>query len=312
MGLFKTATGLLFVALLPTIFEFLLRKEYAVHESGNVLITGSSSGIGLSACLKLVELEKFTVYCGVRKQKDADKIKSLSGGKAETIILDVTNEEHIVAAVEAMENTGKPFVGLVNNAGVSNPFTPMEFLKMSDLRWVMDVNYFGAMSLTKAFLPLLRKSKGRVISVSSMAGATPGSYAGGPYSASKYALEATSDSLRNELSPHGVSVSLLQPAFVKSEIINTASSKIEKATAEQLKLYPKAYNGQLIKMASEFMAQGDDPDTTTSMDIIHAMTSPYPKTRYVNANIGGMPAWVIKRIMWMTPDRLADLMMAAM
>jgi NAD(P)-dependent dehydrogenase (short-subunit alcohol dehydrogenase family) len=147
-----------------------------------VLVTGASSGIGRAAALALSQ-RGFTVYAGARGPLDYEGVTRVE--------LDVTNPDHVEALREL------PIDGLVNNAGIA-VIGPLEYLPLDELRRQFEVNTIGQLAVTQACLPALRQARGRIVNVSSIAGrvALP---LYGPYSASKFALEAVNDTLRREL-----------------------------------------------------------------------------------------------------------------
>ena len=170
---------------------------------------------------------------------------------------------------------------------------------------MFEVNYFGAVATTKAFLPLLRAHKGRIINVSSVAGllATP---LFGAYAASKYALEGLSDSLRKELRPLGVAVVLVNPAVVKTKIIGKIKSGIQATAwdAQWLALYGEAQ----AKLDKNFQRSEDMGDTTVVTDeaIVDAVVNSRPKARYFVANALGIPAVVLATLARVVPTYLLD------
>mgnify|MGYP003386486410 FL=1 len=150
------------------------RKQYKVHKTGIIVVTGSSSGIGKHATEYLAaKLSDFTVYAGVRKQSDADKITALGVSNLKPLLLDVSSHQSCVDAMEVITadvaKTGRPLVAVVNNAGVSR-VAACEYHRLDDMRAVFDTNFFGAVDLTQLALPLLRASSGRVIMTSSILG----------------------------------------------------------------------------------------------------------------------------------------------
>ncbi|NXX42869.1 DR9C7 reductase, partial [Tricholaema leucomelas] len=108
--------------------------------------------------------------------------------------------------------------GLVNNAGVANPIGPTEWMAMEHYRQVMAVNAFGAIEVTLALLPLLKRARGRVVNTSSVLGRLSAN--GGGYCVSKYCVEAFSDSLRRDMYHFGVRVSIVEPGFFKTAVTN--------------------------------------------------------------------------------------------
>jgi short-subunit dehydrogenase len=183
-----------------------------------IVITGTSTGIGKACALYLDELG-YKVYAGVRKQADGDNLKKEASERLTPLILDVTDENSINMAARIIEKeTGGNLYGLINNAGVSLN-GPLELLPMSDIQKLMDVNVTGLLAVTKAFLPIIRKTRGKIINISSGHGllAIPDKSV---YAASKFAVQAITDSLRVELRPFGVSVSTIVVGKVNTEVLN--------------------------------------------------------------------------------------------
>lgn len=287
------------------------RREYKVHNKGIVLITGASSGIGRHAAEFLADNHDFLVLAGVRKDSDFSSIANMAKKNLRPLMIDVASHESCTKAVEEIrrltESENLPFVGLVNNAGVGH-FNPIEFQALNDARAVFDTNFFGLLDLTKQCLPFLRASQGRVVMLSSISGfvSTPFS---GIYAASKFAVEALSDALRRELLHHGVSVSVVQPGYVRTAIIassrKASETQFEEQKVELLELYPAAVKrGGMEKMLSE----QPGPDVTTTPAIVHALTSAVPKTRYPVAGALGMSATFISWFVWTTSDRIKDFL----
>ena len=170
----------------------------------------------------------------------------------------------------------------------------------------MEVNFFGTVALTKAFLELVRESKGRVINVSSLAGLwSRGS--GSVYSASKFALEAFTDSLRREMRAVGVAVSSVNPGFVVTKIYDKAIERLETAPTYEQK-WLDVYSRYLVNTKESVhaaFAKGDSTEVTTDA-IVHASFSPRPKTRYYVANVKGLPAPVAAILAYILPSYVAD------
>lgn len=182
-----------------------------------VLITGASTGIGRATALYL-DQAGFLVFAGVRKEIDGRKLTQEASSRLTPILLDVTDEGSIAEAVmEVRQITGGRLFGLVNNAGVSAN-GPLELMDVGEIRKVMDVNVVGLMAVTKAFLPLIREARGRIVNISSGHGllAVPDKSV---YAASKFAVQAISDSLRVELRPFGIRVSNLVVGKVDTAVL---------------------------------------------------------------------------------------------
>ena len=196
--------SLLFFGLL---FSCWFHPRYVVHKEGVVLMTGASTGIGKDAALALADAG-YHVFAGVRKEKDGKALVEEGSHRIHPVILDVTSSEQILDALKVVESftisTGLPFVGLVNNAGISYT-DPVEFLNMDRAHWLFDVNYFGLIEMTKESIPLLIAHQGRIVNIGSVAGFISRSF-GAFYSGSKFAVEAVTDASRRELKSQGVSV----------------------------------------------------------------------------------------------------------
>ncbi len=227
-------------------------------------------------------------------------------------MLDVTSHDSCERAIKKVESmmaeTGLPLVAIVNNAGGSR-YLPIEFQDIRDARDLFNTNFFGVMNMIQLTLPLLRASKGRIVNISSIAGifAPP---LQGLYCATKFAVEGMSDSLRREVAHFGISVSLVEPAYVKTPIVETtqAASTSSDAAHEALKqqLYAKFYTEQARKDKLEELAYGDHPEVVSQV-IDHAISSPTPRVRYVVANaLKGVPAYWLTWLFWLLPARVMD------
>ena len=278
-----------------------MRGKIIVTE-GAVVITGASTGIGKAIALALDNLG-FDVFAGVRKEEDGQKLTAEASDRLTRIMLDVTNQEAIEEAVQVVETavSGKGIVGLINNAGVGSG-GPMEFVSVDDMRWVFDVNVFGVVAVTQAFMPQLRKTAGRIINISSIAGHSAIPFMG-PYAASKHALEAFSDAMRVEISPWGMHLSLIKPGAVATPIwektLETASQLLAELPPEAI-----AYYGDALTFMREFIinAESDSIPADAVADLaIHALTAAKPKTRYLIGKDAKLQSRVEK-----LPDRLRD------
>lgn len=182
-----------------------------------VVITGAATGIG-AACANRLAHTGFHVFAGVRKTEDGAALQQAIGDQVTPLLLDVTNGEQIAAAQAAVTTMvgERGLAGLVNNAGIAVG-GPLEFMPLDEFHRQMEVNVYGALAVTQAFLPLLRQAKGRIINMSSIAGLAASPFLG-PYAASKFALEALSDALRLELHPWEIEVVLIEPGNIATPI----------------------------------------------------------------------------------------------
>ncbi len=270
-------------------------------ERGTVVVTGASTGIGEASALHLRELG-FDVFAGVRKDEDAEWLESAG---LRPLKLDVTDESSIRDAREDVEEAvgERRLAGLVNNAGIAVS-APLEFVPIDEFRRQLEVNLIGQLAVTQAFLPLLRRSYGRIMNISSIGGrvALP---LGGPYAASKFALEAVSDSLRRELRHLGVEVIVVEPGGVKTPIWQrgraAAESMQEKMPPEAEGLYGKLVEAVLAETVKIERDRGLPPQAVAEV-IGHALTAAKPRTRYLVGRDAKLRAAMAKRL----PDRAMD------
>jgi len=226
----------------------------------SVLVTGCSTGIG-RACVNRLATHGWRVFAGIRSETDAEAVAA-EPGEVVPLRLDVTDGEAIAAAAELVAApTGGRLEGLVNNAGIAVGGA-LETVPVGDLRRILDVNVVSQVAVTQALLPLLRSGRGRIVIVGSVGGRVAFPYAG-PYHASKFALEALADSLRVELEPQGVAVSLVQPGPISTPIWSKAEEQVATLRArldgETRQLYAEALANfeQRLRSADE---HGESPE----------------------------------------------------
>mmetsp|Transcript_8990 Transcript_8990/g.25171 ORF Transcript_8990/g.25171 Transcript_8990/m.25171 type:complete len:316 (+) Transcript_8990:82-1029(+) len=286
----------------------LCTPTYLVHERGVVLVTGASSGIGRDAALHLAA-KGYDVFAGVRKERDAQDLRETDKTeRLHPVILDVTKEAHQDAVLEKvvqhMQRSNLPFVGLVNNAGVGGT-GPVEYTDMDTFRWVMEVNFFGVVGLTKKFIPLALENQGRIVSVSSVAGRLAWEFFGA-YTSSKFALEAFSDSLRRELFYQGVSVSLIEPGFVMTPIFEKNNAAVDESFDHIPEDALVRYGAAKVRDSFNKGVELADSTQVTSDVIYHSLNSPNPRSRYLCANIQGIPSSVAVPIFEALPKAISD------
>jgi NAD(P)-dependent dehydrogenase (short-subunit alcohol dehydrogenase family) len=264
-----------------------------------VVVTGASTGIGY-ATSALLAREGFTVFAGVRSDADSQRLSALPGVAA--LQLDVTDTEQIRDAAHVVHESGLPLRGVVNNAGIAVP-GPLEFLPIDDLRLQFEVNFFGALAVTQAFLPMLRAAKGRIVFMSSVSGQIAAPFVGA-YSSSKFALESASDALRMELRGSGVAVSVVQPGNVNTPIWAKGRSGkdalMERAPQKAHEYYAPALQA-LVNITKDAEKTGIDPDLV-ARTVLHALTAKKPRPRYAI----GAPAGWMRRTFTLLPERLRD------
>jgi NAD(P)-dependent dehydrogenase (short-subunit alcohol dehydrogenase family) len=267
-----------------------------------VLVTGASSGIGAACAIRLAR-RGFFVFAGVRDDAAAERWRRC-GAAIEPIRLDVTNACQIAAALQhitgAVESAG--LAGLVNNAGIAVA-TPLETVPLAEFRRQLEVNVVGAIAVTQACLPLLRRGRGRIVNMGSIAGrhALP---VLGPYSASKHALAALTDALRLEVRQFGMHASLIEPGAIATPIwgksISSAEILGEAASPEIRGLY-----SHIITRIGELAADGERhaiaPDRVAAA-VEHALTARRPRPRY----LVGRDARLRAALQWLLPLRWHD------
>lgn len=266
--------------------------------TGTVLVTGASTGIGEATVLHLRELG-FDPIAGVRKDEDAER---LEGQGVRTTRIDVTDADQIAAAREALG--AQPLAGLVNNAGIAVA-APLELLPIDRLRQQLEVNLIGQVAVTQAFLPALRRARGRIVNVSSIGGRV-GLPLVGAYAASKFGLEGVSDSLRRELRAQGVDVILIEPGGVKTPIWKKGEKLADEMIGDEMPLEAEQLYGRMIqRMRAETakieQERGMEPREVAEV-IGTALTARRPRARYLvgrDAKLRGPMAKIL-------PDRVMD------
>jgi NAD(P)-dependent dehydrogenase (short-subunit alcohol dehydrogenase family) len=274
---------------------------------GTVVITGCSTGIGRATTLHLESLG-FDVFAGVRREADGERIRGDGNGRVTPLIIDVTDEQSIRDAAATVRDAvgDHGLAGLVNNAGVAVS-GPLEFLPLKELRHQLEVNLVGQVAVTQALLPLLRRAHGRIVNVGSVGGTVALPFVG-PYAISKFGMEAFSDSLRREVGPLGVSVSLIKPGPIATSIWETgnraADAIIEQLPPEALDVYGDRLDG--ARAAADTRAKRAVPAGEVAKEIAHALTAEKPKTRYVVTR----DAKAMIALSRLLPDRVFDRLVA--
>ena len=271
-----------------------------------VVVTGASTGIGAACALDCVS-RGMTVFAGVRDPRAGEALVAKAGSSLVPILLDVTDEPSIARSVELVQQVvGEAGLGgLVNNAGIVVG-SPLEVIPLSQLRTQLEVNVIGQIAVTQAFLPLLRLGQGRIVNMGSIAGRGTIPLLG-PYSASKYALEALTDALRMELQPWGIHVSIIEPGAIATPIWEKSGKSAEELEALASK-EAKALYGDAVSRVREAVAKSAEraisPDAVVRA-VHHALTAACPKTRYLVGNDAKLRAWMVK---WL-PDRMQDFLL---
>ena len=261
-----------------------------------VLVTGASTGIGRTTALMLAELGA-TVLAGVRNTAAGEAL----GPTVRPVQLDTTNPDDIAALDLSTLDA------LVNNAGIAIS-GPLEFLPVDELRRQLEVNVIAQLAVTQACLPALRQSRGRIVNISSIAGrvALP---LYGPYSASKFAFEALSDSLRRELRGSGIHVALIEPGAIATPIWERGIAAADALWNAMPPIAHERYGTLVATLRGEAEQQGvkGEPPEAVARIVTTALTAGTPRTRYVIGRDARIQAGLSRAL----PGRAMDALLAA-
>jgi len=248
----------------------------------NVFITGASTGIGEATALHFDRLGH-TVFAGVRKDADGERLAAQASARLVPLLCDVTDSDQIAASRklvgDAVGDGG--LQGLINNAGVGVG-GPLEHLELDQWREQLEVNVIGQIAVTKSFVDLVRFGQGRISFTGSIAGRGANPMLG-PYSASKHAIEAVSQSLRGELAPWKIHVSVVEPGAIKTPIWgkgrSTADELVERIGPEAAAQYAEGID--FLRKGIDFQDKNSAPPHKVAKAFEHAMFSPRPRAQYL-------------------------------
>ena len=272
-----------------------------------ILITGCSTGLGFAAARAFTE-RGYRVIATVRSEADARRVDGQQEGSIQSVLCDVTVKEQVAELPDAIRRiTGDGVLdGLINNAGVLLPPSPVEFLNMEHVRAQFDVNVFGMMAVTIAVLPLLgtnpvRRPAGRIINISSIEGKVASPFISS-YAATKHAIEGFSHSLRRELQLFGIKVIIVAPGGIQSEMFR-------KHQVPVAPLVGTAYEGAFRKL--EGLVKEMEKESATAEEVAHFLVRAFearrPKARYGHARALADSPWTI-----LIPDLWWDAIMGRM
>jgi NAD(P)-dependent dehydrogenase (short-subunit alcohol dehydrogenase family) len=261
-----------------------------------ILITGASAGMGKEMARHLLQ-DDHTVYGAARRVEKMEDIKQLG---VKVLAMDVTDEASMTAGVETIVKAEGRIDVLINNAGFGS-YGAIEDVPIEDARYQLEVNVFGPARLTQLVLPHMRKQHfGRIINISSIGGKFAAAL-GGWYHASKFALEALSDSLRNEVKQFGIDVVVIEPGGIKSEWSDIAIDNLKKISGNtEYQDLAKQFSG----IAKKANAKNADPIVIVDL-VRKAIEAKNPKTRYHGGYMAA-PALFMRKIL---SDRTFDKML---
>jgi len=273
----------------------------------DAVVTGASTGIGRGA-VRVLAGHGWRVFAGVRKPADADLLRQEFGDKVAPVLFDVTDAAAVRAAAAEVRARlgGRTLQGLVNNAGMAAG-GPLAYEPVDEIRRVFEVNVFGAVTVSQAFIPLLGADRaltggpGRIVNITSVAGRLAPPFLG-DYAMSKHALEAFTDSLRRELMIYGIDVIAIGPGAVATPIWDKAEKADETAYANT------DYAAVLKKFKDYFIADGRKglPPGRIGEAIHRALTAPKPRARYAVVP-NRLVNWTIPTLL---PKRVVDRLIA--
>jgi NAD(P)-dependent dehydrogenase (short-subunit alcohol dehydrogenase family) len=269
-----------------------------------VVITGASTGIGEATALYLAK-HGWCVFAGVRKQADADALSASSEGDIRPLILDVTQQDQVNAAVAKVSEAlkGETLAGLVNNAGIAN-MGPLAVQPLDDFKAHFEVNVFGLLRASQAFAPLLGMDKsrtgdpGRIINITSVGGRISAPFLGA-YTATKHAVEAMTDTLRRELVIFGIDAIAIGPGSVKTPIWDKAED------ANSSGPYAGSAWSDALKQFEQVMLKGGReglPPEQVARKIEIALEDATPRARYAPVP-NKLTNWYIPTLL---PKRVLD------
>jgi NAD(P)-dependent dehydrogenase (short-subunit alcohol dehydrogenase family) len=268
-----------------------------------VVVTGAATGIGARCSLRLAQ-QGYRVFAGVRNAEDGERLRAATRGQLHWLLLDVTDAGMIAKAADSVRavQEDRGLAGLVNNAGIVVG-GPLEYLPVERLRTQLEVNVVGLHAVTQAFLPFIRRGRGRIVHIGSIAGRLASPFTGA-YAASKHAVEALTDALRLELAPEGIRVAVVEPGQIRTPIWDKGLAEFSSITSQIPSEGMARYRGRLLalqRIVERARTHSAPPDAVADA-VLHALESPEPRTRYVVGGDARLRLWLSRLL----PDRAMD------
>jgi len=246
----------------------------------SVLVTGSSTGLGLESALVLAE-KGFEVYASMRsldRRDDLEKAAASRGVKVHSLELDITSKDQSARAVEKIVSETGGIYGVVNNAGIGLRGY-FEDLAEDEIRAVFEANVFGTMFVTRAVLPYMRRAgEGRIAIVTSVGGRI-GSLGVSAYCSTKFAQEGFGESLAQEVLPFGIYVSLVEPAIIKTERWGTNRGVARGATDPASPYCEWFKNSE--RLADRLVESSPTTPRHVARALVKVMSARRPRLRYL-------------------------------
>jgi short-subunit dehydrogenase len=271
-----------------------------------VLITGASAGIGAALAQALADrIPNIQLILAARNQAKLDRVADQArqaGAEVLIVPTDMGQPEQVKALAKiAIEKFGRVDV-LVNNAGYGQ-MGPVELIPIEAVQRQFQVNIIGAIGLIQELIPVMRdQGGGKIINVSSLGGRIAFPF-GGLYSASKFALESLSDSLRRELEPFNIRVSVIEPGPVSTEFFEVVEREVDATMPDGINSPYRAAFENLNNLDKITKRQAWSSEKVAAV-IVKAIMARHPRPRYVAATAGGLtlfmmtkvlPTWIVDR-----------------
>lgn len=325
----KLVFQLVFVACLPSYvflvlarrcFHWVAQQAFAPsyprpknYASTYVLVTGAGSGIGLQTVKELASNLRCKVFCGVLNDREKALIENLSKQHKEwtliPLMVDVTDQTQIDAAYDQVKDQvgDDGLFALFNNAGIFLG-GPVECMPMKDFDKVMDVNLYGQVRMTQAFMPLLRAygPGARILFTTSILGRFSVFY-GGAYGASKHALEAVVESFRREVASLKMHVVAIEPGYVKTGIVTSANKQLKDTYVSYSPACQKTYASFMLHVDAITQNAFDEAPSVpvdVAKTVLKALTTPKPYARYSV----GRDAWMFIHVFRPLNEYVFDLL----
>eukprot|EP00002_Diphylleia_rotans_P041086 TRINITY_DN9907_c0_g1_i1.p1 TRINITY_DN9907_c0_g1~~TRINITY_DN9907_c0_g1_i1.p1 ORF type:complete len:321 (-),score=54.80 TRINITY_DN9907_c0_g1_i1:133-1095(-) len=268
------------IVIIACTYIWIRRKILISSDDKVVVITGCDSGFGKLATEVLAQ-SGFTVYATCLTENG---MKDLCAKKCERIVpvrCDVTKDADVENLRKIVMASGRPLWALINNAGVIEPGL-VDWMDMKSFQFCMEVNYFGVVRVTKAFLDPIKRSRGRIINVGSVAGFIS-AQAMSAYNGSKFAVRAFTEALRYEMLSWDVEVSLIEPSFMKTPLLKTGTDRLDalwrSLDENKMQEYGKSFYDDIVKTSEQMHVVSGDPMIVVE-SMKHAVMATYPRHTY--------------------------------
>jgi NAD(P)-dependent dehydrogenase (short-subunit alcohol dehydrogenase family) len=268
----------------------------------NAVVAGAAGGVGDATCRELVR-RGWRVFAGVHSEAAAEQLDRAEG-RIVPVVFDVTDEASLAAVAKQVDRElgASGLDGLVNAVGIVVR-GPLELVPLSALRRQFEVNVFGQVAVVQAFLPALRRGRGRLVNVGAASGRVTIPFLGA-ISASKTALESVTDALRMELKHFGIAVSLVDPSHLYTEIFAKADAAAVRDGYAGTPPVHELYGPALEATEAAIAKQRRNPVDKAVKPIVKALTARRPKTRY----LAGRDARLLEIVRHL-PDGVRDRML---